>query len=126
MWDFWNSDNMELESFLPSFEQEPRAQGIVQPYSDSPLDNEPVGENVYLGIINRAQKYVYIATPYLIIGSEYKTIPIAVQYLRGGYGSVDMGALMAVLTLSVIPVVIFYFFGQKFIIEGVAAGAVKG
>ena len=64
--------------------------------------------------------------PYLIIGSEYKTIPIAVQYLRGGYGSVDMGALMAVLTLSVIPVVIFYFFGQKFIIEGVAAGAVKG
>ena len=64
--------------------------------------------------------------PYLIIGSEYKTIPIAVQYLRGGYGSVDMGALMAVLTLSVIPVVIFYFFGQKFIIVGVAAGAVKG
>ncbi|MBE6769757.1 MAG: carbohydrate ABC transporter permease [Ruminococcaceae bacterium] len=64
--------------------------------------------------------------PYLIIGSEYKTIPIAVQYLRGGYGSVDMGALMAVLTLSVIPVVVFYFFGQKFIIEGVAAGAVKG
>ncbi len=64
--------------------------------------------------------------PYLIIGSEYKTIPIAVQYLRGGYGSVDMGALMAVLTLSVVPVVIFYFFGQKFIIEGVAAGAVKG
>ncbi len=64
--------------------------------------------------------------PYLIIGSEYKTIPIAVQYLRGGYGSVNMGALMAVLTLSVIPVVIFYFFGQRFIIEGVAAGAVKG
>ena len=64
--------------------------------------------------------------PYLIIGSEYKTIPIAVQYLRGGYGSVNMGALMAVLVLSVIPVVIFYFFGQKFIIEGVAAGAVKG
>ena len=64
--------------------------------------------------------------PYLLMGSEYKTIPIAVQYLKGGYGSVDMGALMAVLTLSVVPVVIFYLFGQKFIIQGVAAGAVKG
>ncbi len=64
--------------------------------------------------------------PFLIMGSEYKTIPIAVQYLRGGYGSVDMGALMAVLVLACIPIIIFYFFGQKFIIEGVAAGAVKG
>lgn len=64
--------------------------------------------------------------PYLLMGSEYKTIPIAVQYLKGGYGSVDMGALMAVLTLSVVPVVIFYLLGQKFIIQGVAAGAVKG
>ena len=64
--------------------------------------------------------------PYLIIGSEYKTIPIAVQYLRGGYGSVDMGALMAMLVLSVIPVIIFYLSMQKYIIKGVAAGAVKG
>ena len=64
--------------------------------------------------------------PYLIMGSEYKTIPIAVQYLRGGYGSVDMGALMAVLVLAVIPVIFVYCFGQKFIIEGVASGAVKG
>lgn len=64
--------------------------------------------------------------PYLVIGNDYKTIPIAVQYLKGGYGSVDMGAMMAMLVLSVIPVVIFYLFCQKYIIKGVAAGAVKG
>lgn len=64
--------------------------------------------------------------PYLVIGNDYKTIPIAVQYLKGGYGSVDMGALMAMLVLSIIPVVIFYLSSQKYIIKGVAAGAVKG
>ena len=48
------------------------------------------------------------------------------QYLKGGYGSVDMGALMAMLVLSIIPVVIFYLLSQKYIIKGVAAGAVKG
>lgn len=64
--------------------------------------------------------------PYLIIGSEYKTIPIAVQYLKGGYGSVDMGAMMAMLVLAIIPIVIFYLSMQKYIIKGVAAGAVKG
>ena len=64
--------------------------------------------------------------PYLVIGSDYKTIPIAVQYLKGGYGSVDMGAMMAMLVLSVLPVVIFYLSCQKYIIKGVAAGAVKG
>lgn len=64
--------------------------------------------------------------PYLVIGNDYKTIPIAVQYLKGGYGSVDMGALMAMLVLSIIPVVIFYLSCQKYIIKGVAAGAVKG
>ena len=64
--------------------------------------------------------------PYLLIGSEYKTIPVAVQYLRGGYGSVDMGALMAMLVLSVIPIIVFYLFCQKYIIKGIVAGAVKG
>ena len=64
--------------------------------------------------------------PYLVIGSDYKTIPIAVQYLKGGYGSVDMGAMMAMLVLSIIPVVVFYLSSQKYIIKGVAAGAVKG
>ncbi len=64
--------------------------------------------------------------PYLLIGNKYKTIPIAVQYLQGGYGSRDMGALMAMLVLSIIPVVIFYLSCQKYIIKGVVAGAVKG
>ena len=64
--------------------------------------------------------------PYLVIGSDYKTIPIAVQYLKGGYGSIDMGALMAMLVLAIVPVVIFYLSSQKYIIKGVAAGAVKG
>lgn len=64
--------------------------------------------------------------PYLVIGNDYKTIPIAIQYLKGGYGSVDMGALMAMLVLSVLPVVIFYLSCQKYIIKGVAAGAIKG
>ena len=64
--------------------------------------------------------------PYLIIGSDYKTIPIAIQYLRGGYGSIDMGAMMAMLVLSIVPVVIFYLLCQKYIIKGVVAGAVKG
>lgn len=64
--------------------------------------------------------------PYLLVGTDYKTIPIAVQYLKGGYGSVDMGAMMAMLVLSIIPVVVFYLSCQKFIIKGVAAGAVKG
>lgn len=64
--------------------------------------------------------------PYLLIGSEYKTIPIAVQYLRGGYGSVDIGAMMAMLVLSIIPIVVFYLSCQKYIIKGIVAGAVKG
>ena len=64
--------------------------------------------------------------PYLVIGSRYRTIPIAVQYLQGGYGSRDMGALMATLILAIIPIVIFYLNCQKYIIRGVMAGAVKG
>ena len=64
--------------------------------------------------------------PYLVIGSNYKTIPIAVQYLQGGYGSKDLGAMMAMLVLAIIPIVIFYLTSQKYIIQGVVAGAVKG
>ncbi|MGN0453362.1 MAG: carbohydrate ABC transporter permease [Ruminococcus sp.] len=65
--------------------------------------------------------------PYLILDrKKYTTIPIAVQYLKGGYGAVDMGAMMAVLVLAIIPVLVFYFSCQKYIVKGVVAGAVKG
>jgi len=65
--------------------------------------------------------------PYLVLDlKKYKTIPIAVQYLRGGYGSVDMGAMMAMLVLAIVPVVVFYLACQKYIVSGVLSGAVKG
>lgn len=64
--------------------------------------------------------------PYLVIGREYKTIPIAIQYLKGGYGSIDMGDMMAMLVLAILPIIVFYLTCQKYIIEGVVAGAVKG
>lgn len=65
--------------------------------------------------------------PYLILGSEYKTIPVAVQLtMQGAYGSVDWGGFMAMLTLSVIPIILLYIFLQRYIIEGVLSGAVKG
>ncbi len=58
--------------------------------------------------------------------TKYKTLPIAIQYLKGGYGAVDMGAMMGALVLSIIPIIVFYITCQKHIIEGVVAGAVKG
>lgn len=65
--------------------------------------------------------------PYLTLNlKRYSTIPIAVQNLRGGYGAVDMGAMMGVLVLAMIPVIVFYLFAQRYIIQGVVAGAVKG
>lgn len=65
--------------------------------------------------------------PYLVLDrKKYMTIPIHIQYLKGSYGSVDMGATMALILLSILPVIIFYLTCQKYIIKGVAAGAVKG
>ena len=65
--------------------------------------------------------------PYLVLDiSEYRTIPIHVQYLKGSYGTVDLGATMAVIMMAIIPIIIIYLFCQKYIIKGVAAGAVKG
>ena len=65
--------------------------------------------------------------PYLVLDrTEYMTIPIHVQYLKGSYGTVDLGATMAVIMISIIPVIIVYLCCQKHIIKGVAAGAVKG
>ena len=68
----------------------------------------------------------YLLPSLVLDTKKYRTIPIAVQYLKGGYGSVDMGAMMGALVLSIIPIVIFYLCCQKHIIEGVVAGAVKG
>ena len=65
--------------------------------------------------------------PYLVLDrKEYMTIPVHIQYLKGSYGTVDLGATMALILLSIIPVIIFYLLCQKHIIKGVAAGAVKG
>lgn len=65
--------------------------------------------------------------PYLVLDrKQFMTIPIHIQYLKGSYGSVDMGAMMALIMLSIIPVIIFYLTCQKHIVKGVAAGAVKG
>lgn len=64
--------------------------------------------------------------PYLVIGNKYRTLPVAIQYLQGGYGSRDMGALMAMLVLAIVPIVVFYLSAQKYIIKGVVSGAVKG
>ena len=65
--------------------------------------------------------------PYLTLDiKKYKTISIVIQYMKGSYGRVDMGAIMAALIMAVIPVVVFYLSCQKYIIKGVAAGAVKG
>ena len=65
--------------------------------------------------------------PYLVLDrTRYMTIPIHIQYLKGSYGSVDLGATMAMIMISIVPIIIFYITCQKYIIKGVAAGAVKG
>ncbi len=65
--------------------------------------------------------------PYLVLDiTEYRTLPIHIQYLKGSYGTVDLGATMALILLSIVPVIVFYLTCQKYIIKGVAAGAVKG
>ena len=83
---------------------------------------------VTVAILNAMWIWNDYLLPYLIVGltSDYKTIPVRVQYLVGSYGNFDMGVMMGVLVLSILPIVIFYAFCQKFIIEGVVAGAVKG
>ena len=81
---------------------------------------------VTVAILNTMWIWNDYLLPYLTIGNDYKTIPIAIQYLQGGYGARDMGALMAMLVLAIIPIIIFYIVCQKYIIRGVVAGAVKG
>ena len=65
--------------------------------------------------------------PYLVLDiTEYRTIPIHVQYLKGSYGTVDLGATMAIIMMAIVPIIVIYLFCQKHIIKGVAADAVKG
>jgi len=65
--------------------------------------------------------------PYLVLDrTKYKTIPIHIQYLQGSYGHVDLGAVMALIVISIVPIVVFYLTAQKYIIKGVVEGAVKG
>lgn len=82
--------------------------------------------SVTVAILNAMWIWNDYLLPYLVIGSKYRTIPIAVHYLQGGYGSRDMGASMAMLILAIIPIIAFYFSSQKYIIKGVVAGAIKG
>lgn len=83
---------------------------------------------ITVAILNAMWIWNDFLLPYLVIGisTKYKTIPVVVQMLVGSNGNKDMGALMAMLVLSIIPIIIFYLSCQKYIIEGVVAGAVKG
>lgn len=83
---------------------------------------------ITVAILNAMWIWNDFLLPYLVIGisTKYKTIPVVVQMLVGSNGNKDMGAMMAMLVLSIIPIVIFYLACQKYIIEGVVAGAVKG
>ena len=89
----------------------------------------PIMKPTYIsvGILETMWIWNDFLLPYLVLDlNQYKTISIAIQYMKGSYGRVDMGAIMAALILAVIPVIIFYLACQKHIIKGVAAGAVKG
>ena len=83
---------------------------------------------ITVAILNAMWIWNDFLLPYLVIGisTKYKTIPVVIQMLVGSNGNKDMGALMAMLVISILPIIIFYLTCQKYIIEGVVAGAVKG
>ena len=82
---------------------------------------------ISVGILQTMWVWNDFLLPYLVLDqTKYKTIPIHVQYLKGSYGTVDLGATMAVIMLSIVPIIILYLFCQKHIIKGVVSGAVKG
>lgn len=82
---------------------------------------------ITVAILNAMWVWNDYLLPYLILGSDHKTVPVAIQLaMQGAYGSTDYGGFMAMLVLSIIPIVIFYISSQKYIIKGVIAGAVKG
>ncbi|MCI7766898.1 MAG: carbohydrate ABC transporter permease [Oscillospiraceae bacterium] len=82
---------------------------------------------VTVAILNAMWIWNDYLLPYLILGNRYKTLPVAIQIsMQGAYGSINWGGFMAMLVLAILPIIIFYLFSQKYIIEGVIAGAVKG
>ena len=82
---------------------------------------------ITVAILNAMWIWNDFLLPYLLLNStETRTLPMAIQYLRGGYGSIDMANMMAMIVLAIIPIVIFYLICQKYIIKGIVAGAVKG
>ncbi len=89
----------------------------------------PIMKPTYIsvGILETMWIWNDFLLPYLTLDlNKYSTISIVIQRMQGSYGRVDMGAIMAALVLAVIPIVVFYLSCQKYIIKGVAAGAVKG
>lgn len=82
---------------------------------------------ISVGILEAMWIWNDFLLPYLVLDiKEFKTISIVIQYMKGSYGRVDIGAIMACLIMAIIPVVVFYLCAQKYIVKGVAAGAVKG
>lgn len=82
---------------------------------------------VTVAILNAMWIWNDYLLPYLVLGTDQKTVPVAIQIaMQGAYGATDYGGLMAMLVLAILPIVVFYAFGQKYIIKGVVAGAVKG
>ena len=118
--------------------------GLYDKYLMAPVDQGGIGldrmivqswYNIYqlfmmggvLGILETMWVWNDYLLPYLTLDStKYKTIPILIQYFRGGYGHVELGPMMACIMMVVIPIVIMYILCQKYIIDGVVAGAVKG
>ena len=82
---------------------------------------------VTVSILNAMWIWNDYLLPYLVLGTDQKTVPVAIQIaMQGAYGSTDYGGLMAMLVLAIVPIIAFYLVGQKYIISGVVAGAVKG
>lgn len=81
---------------------------------------------ITVAILNAMWVWNDYLLPSLVLSNKYATIPMAVQSLKGSYGSIDMGAMMAMLVIAIVPIVVFYLTCQKYIIKGIAAGAVKG
>ena len=82
---------------------------------------------VTVAILNAMWIWNDYLLPYLVLGTDQKTVPVAIQIaMQGAYGSTDYGGLMAMLVLAIVPIIAFYLVGQKYIISGVIAGAVKG